>query len=75
MTMPDKTIRSAQGAGSADQQPAGRWKVRCSAGQDPVTGAPIHRATYGQTPQEAAERFADSMGEKPHTTRKSRRGR
>ena len=30
--MPDKTI-------SNDQQPAGRWKIRCSAGQDPVTGA------------------------------------
>ena len=60
--MPDKTI-------SNDQQPAGRWKIRCSAGQDPVTGAPIHRATYGQTPQEAA----DSLN-KNHIQRENRAG-
>ena len=59
--MPDKTI-------SADQQPAGRWKASCAAGHDPATGAPIRRTAYGQTPPEAAERLADSLKEKPHTT-------
>lgn len=66
--MPDKTTRSTQGTGSADQQPAGRWKASCAAGHDPATGAPIRRTAYGQTPSEAAARLADSLKEKPHTT-------
>lgn len=69
--MPDKIPSSTQDAASSAKQPVGRWKASSAAGQDPATGAMIRRSAYGQTPQEAAERFADSLN-KNHIQRENR---
>lgn len=58
--MSDKNVHSSQDTVSGAKHAASRWKTSCAAGQNPATGAPIRRAAYGQTPQQAAERLADS---------------
>jgi len=56
--MPRKSTRNAQGSGTIQQRPDGRWEARFTVGRDPGTGKQLQRSVYGATQKEVRQKLA-----------------
>ena len=56
-SMPRKSTRAAQGAGSIRQRPDGRWEARVTVGIDLGTGKPDRKSVYGKTQAEVRKKM------------------